>query len=360
MAHFEIHPVVHSALPDVASFLHQRITGKSKGAPVQLERRLRWLLVDNPAATEDTPLGYCLRDDFGAIRGLNLIFPANFLAGGRQLRSLGTGSFFVDAAAKSMGFFLFKKFLNIPGFAFHFASTCNLDSSELWKSVGGCPVPHSDTDYVLPLKMDVMMPAFIASKTNSGAAAELARIFGRATDPILRFLTRPTAGLSIEPCEDWEKLAELARRNRSDKVTTTDRSAAFLKWRYGPASPFYPCQVQLVRDQQGNEGWFALIELTNGKQGAFRESSLVEAVWPVDKMNFKDFLGEVLKQAALMSDAVFIRPRPGLDLREYSRWVIPRKLPAPRAFVKTPRGAAHFPLDLFDYDDSDYIAWRFQ
>lgn len=360
MAHFEIHPVVQTALPDVAAFLDQRISSKGKGGPVQLERRLRWLLMDNPAATEDTPLGYCLRDDFGAIRGLNLTFPANFLSGGRQLRGLGASSYYVDGTAQSMGFFLFKKVLNIPGFAFHFASTCNFDSSELWKSVGGCAVPHSETDYVLPLRMDVMMPAFIASKTNSGAAAGLARMFGWAADPILRLLTRPSAGLKVEPCEDWEKLAELARRHGNDKVTTTDRSAAFLEWRYGPASPFYPCQVHLIRDQQGNEGWFALIELTKGRQGAFRESSLVEAVWPVDRMNFKDLLSKALKLAALRSDAVFIRPRPGLDLREYSRWVIPRKLPAPRAFVKTPRGAAHFPLDLFDYDDSDYIAWRFQ
>ena len=360
MEHFEIHPVVHSVLPDVAIFLDQRLTSKVKGAPVELERRLHWLLVDNPAATEDTPLGYCLRDDSGAIRGLNLAFPANFMSGGERFRGLGSGSFFVDPPAQSMGFFLFKKYLNIPGFAFHFASTCNPSSSELWKSAGACAVPNSDTEYVFPLRMDVMMSAFVASRTNSGAVAGLARVCGWAANPVLRFLTRTSPGFTVEPCHDWDKLAELARRHRSEKVTTADRSAAFLEWRYGPASPFYPCEIHLVRDPQGNEGWFALAELTRGKQGAFRESSLLEVVWPEDKMNFKDFLLAILKLAEAESDVIFLRSRPGLDLSEYGRWVIPRKLPAPRAFVKTPRGAANIALEMFDYDDSDSIAWRFQ
>ena len=68
----------------------------------------------------------------------------------------------------------------------------------------------------------------------------------------------------------------------------------------------------------------------------------------------------ILKRAEVGSDVIFLRSRPGLDLSEYGPWVIPRKLPAPRAFVKTPRGAANMAIEMFDYDDSDSIAWRFQ
>src|SRR5580658_1040269 len=91
MDRFEIHPVGCCALPEVGAFLGRQLSPRTG-----IERRLRWLLLDN-------------------------------------------------AAARSLGFYLFKKYLRVPGYSFHFASTCNAVSSELWKVAGGSAVPESET-----------------------------------------------------------------------------------------------------------------------------------------------------------------------------------------------------------------------
>jgi hypothetical protein len=369
MARFELQPVVRAALPDVAAFLHRWRNSQAEGSPdrkpfgetvLDIQRRLKWLLVDNPLATADATLGYCLRDGEGVVRGINLCFPAAFLRADKRLLGLCSGSFFVEPAARSLGFYLFKKYLSTPGCSFHFASTCNAGSGELWRMVGGCPVPNSETEYILPLRLDVMIPAFVAARTASGAAAGIARICGRGANPILRFLTRPSAELAIAPCQDWEKLAELSRRHRPPGHITSDRSPAFLRWRYGPGSPAYPCGVYVFRDQMGHEGWFALGKLSHGDGGQFRASVLLDAIWPRERMSFGPIFREILRVAAGSADALFFRWQPGLNYSKYSRFVIPHKLGAPRAFVSLPKGAPRFPLDSLDYDDSDYIAWKFQ
>ena len=350
---------------EAVSYTHLDVYKRQVQKPVRetvlsIERRLRWLLIDNPVATTDSTLGYCLRDGPGVIRGLNLCFPVAFVSADKRLLGLCSGSFFVDPPARSLGFYLFKKYLSTPGYSFYFASTCNTSSSELWRRIGGRPVPNSETEYILPLRLDVVIPEFVAARTSSEVAARIARICGRSANPILRLLTRSSAKLAIEPCQDWEKLSELSRRHRPPDYITSDRSPALLQWRYGPGSPLYPCGVYLFRDELGNEGWFSLGDLPHGEGRQFRESVLLDAIWPREQMSFKRIFREILRVTAASADAIIFRWQPGLDYSKYSRCVIPHKLGAPRAFVSVPKGAPRFPLDSLDYDDSDYVAWRFQ
>jgi hypothetical protein len=365
---FELQPVLRSTLPDVAAFLHRWRRSEVEGSPGQLpacetvgsiERRLRWLLSDNPVATTESTLGYCLRDSLGVIRGVDLCFPVAFLSSDKRLLGLCSGTFFVEPPARSMGFYLLKRCLNTPGYSFHFTSTCNTYSGELWRSIGASPVPNSETEYILPIRLDMVISAYVAYRTSSQGAARIARMCGRCANPILRFLTRPSAKFVIEPCQDWEKLAELSRRHRSPDYITSDRSPAFLQWRYGPGSPSHPCGVYLFRDERGNEGWFSLGHLTRGKGWQFRTAVLLDAIWPRKQISYRDIFEEILRVTAATTDAISFRWQPGLDYSRYSRCVIPRKL-APRAFVSLPKGAPRFPLDSLDYDDSDYIAWAFQ
>jgi len=355
MDRFELQDLASNALPDVAAFLNEWRGGE---AVASIERRLQWLLIDNPAARRDSRIGYCVRDSEGAIRGLSLHFPVGYLSGEERLSGLCSGSFFVEPQARSLGFYLFKKFIRTHEASFYFASTCNAESAELWKVMGGCPVPNSETEYLLPLKLDGVIPAFVAARTSSAAATGMARLVGRGANPILRFLTHSSTNLAIEPCQDWEKLSYLFRRHRRPDHITTDRSPAVLEWRYGTRSPTHPCGVYLVRDKKGNEGWFALADLARS-EGGLRESVLLDAIWPRETMEYKSIVQDALRIASATADAIYFRWQPGIDYREYSRFMIPRKLDAPRAFVSVPKGTPRFPLDSFDYDDSDYIAWRF-
>jgi hypothetical protein len=201
-----------------------------------------------------------------------------------------------------------------------------------------------------------MIPEFVATMTSSKLALEVSRLSGRCANPVLRFLTRPSSELSIQPCQDWEKLSDLFRRHRSANHITSDRSTEFLHWRYGENSPLSPCAIYLFRDRQGNEGWFSLGSLI---RGGVRRSFLLDAIWPQGKISFSRIFQEILCMAATGADAIVFRRRPGVEYREHCRWLIPRRLTAPGAFVITPKGAGLMPLESLDYDDSDYIAWMF-
>jgi hypothetical protein len=358
MDRFAIEPVLSSVLPEVADFL--RTWSRGGVSVLSIERRLRWLLLENPVAGQDPTLGYSLRDSEGVLRGLSLQFPVAYAYGDKRILGLCSGSYFVEEPARSLGFYLFKKFLRTSGYSFYFASTCNASSSALWKTMGGCAVPNSETEFFLPLKLDAVMSSFVAGRTSSQVAAGIARVCGYGVNPILRFLNRSVAKFTIQPCHDWEKLAELSRRHRSPDYITSDRSPAFLEWRYGPGSPAHPCNVYLFQDESGHEGWFALGDLSRGDAGKFRESVLLDLIWPREHMSCESIFPEIVRVAADSADAITFRWQPGLDYREFSRCVIPHKLPAPRAFVAVPKGSPRFSLQSLDYDDSDFIAWRFK
>ena len=366
MKRFEIQPVLSSALPDVASFLRRWHDNQAEGSSVQhparedslsIERRLRWLLVENPIITDGSQHGFCIRDHLGIIRGLTLSFPAAFLAADQRLLGLCSGSFFVEPQARTLGYYLFKKYLSSPGYSFFFATTCNANSGALWGKLGGCAVPNSETEHILPLRLDIILPEFVAKNSSSEVASGIARIFGRCANPILQLLARKSAELTIEPCQDWQKLSELFRRHRSADWITSDRSAEFLQWRYGQTSPHYPCDIYLFRDKRGNEGWFSLGNIIRGQQGQIRGSVLLDAIWPREKMSFRDIFQEILRLVAAEADAIFFRPQPGLDYCEFSRWIIPRRSEAPRAFVITRKGDPLLAIASLDYDDSDYGTW---
>ena len=159
MERFEIQPVLSSALPDVAGFLRRWRDNQAEGSSVphpvregslSIERRLRWLLVENPVTTDGSQHGFCIRDHLGIIRGLTLSFPAAFLAADQRLLGLCSGSFFVEPQARTLGYYLFKKYLSSPGYSFFFATTCNANSGALWGRLGGCAVPNSETERITP------------------------------------------------------------------------------------------------------------------------------------------------------------------------------------------------------------------
>jgi hypothetical protein len=115
----------------------------------------------------------------------------------------------------------------------------------------------------------------------------------------------------------------------------------------------------LFRDERGNEGWFSLAQMIRGKEWKYRVAVLLDVVWPREQMSPGDIFEQIFRVASTTTDAVSFRWQPGLDHSQYKGWMIARKLEAPRAFVSIPKSLPRIPLDAFDFDDSDYIAWTF-
>jgi hypothetical protein len=347
---FEIQPVLGSAVPAVASFIHRWHADRDGSSSIQrIERRLQWLLIENPLTTDISHHGFCVHDDSGVIRGLLLSFPSAFLAADQRLLGLCSGSYFVEPQAQAMGFFLFKKYLNSPGYSFFFATTCNAASAAIWQKSGASAVPDSDTEYILPLKLDVMLPTFLAARTANRLAVGAARAFGRCANPMLHLFAQRSGKLTVERCRDWEKLSELFRRHRSQDLITTERSAQFLQWRYGPGSPNHPSDIYVFRDQLGNEGWFSLGKMIRGRhQVQVLGYVLLDAIWPRGKVRFRDILLAILQLVPSQADAIFFQSRPGLDYANCSRLIVPHRLDAPSVWVIPPKGSARLQVSALD------------
>jgi hypothetical protein len=366
MKEIGIEPVFPPALPEIAEFLFAQRAAEAatlSGGQISLERpadigrRLQWLLLDNPSARHGEPIGLCLRDGEGVIRGLNLCFPASFSLGNKKIAGLGSGSFFVDPNVKSLGFFLFRKYLACPGYAFYFATTCNAASAPLWKALGGRDVMRSEVEFVIPLQLDSMAALWVARKNAGGFATEIARWGGRCASPMLNIVARPRVHFDIKPCHDWEKLADLSRRCTSQQTLTSDRSADLLRWRYGPSSPMRNSTIYLISDSRGNEGWFALSDTPPRAPGKVRGCTLLDAIWPEAEINFRDILPRIAEVAPAAAEAVFIRCRADQDLAKAWRWFVLRRLAVPRAYVITAKGNTSLDVHSLDYDDNDYVAW---
>jgi hypothetical protein len=99
-----------------------------------------------------------------------------------------------------------------------------------------------------------------------------------------------------------------------------------------------------------------------GRHGQIRGTVLLDAVWPREQMSFGDILPEILRLAAGKADAIFFRPRPGLDYCKYSRWIIPRRSDPPPAFVITRKGNPPLTAASLDYGDCamPYGTWMAQ
>jgi len=357
---FEIQPVLDDAVPDVARFLARYDDGERRGAGAartpfetsRIEQRLRWLLLENPLTTPTSAHGLCIRDGAGGVVGLLLAFPSAFRVGDQRLLGIGSGSFFVEPAARTLGFHLFKRHLRWPGYDFFFSTTCNAASGALWRMLGAAVVPSCAVELVLPLDLGVMFPAFLAGRAPSPILARLARLVGRGANPLLRRRAGRTAG-PVTTSRDWDKLADLARRHRPPDVVTGERSAAFLEWRYGPRSPNHAADVCVFRDPHGQEGWFVLGETVRGDRVQVRGRALLDAVWPRERMRFSDVLAAIVRFAGERAHALYFRPRPGVDDGECGRWIVRRPVEPPTVVAVAGRGRGPLALSALDLVPAD-------
>jgi len=353
---FDIEPVLGDSLPAAASFLDRwRVEPNAAwspppaaraGSPTML-RRLQWLLLEHPLAAGVSEHGLCIRDGSGVIVGLLLSFPSAFRMGDRRILAMGSGSYFVEPRARTLGFYLFKRHLTCPGYAFFFSTTCNATSGAMWAMLGAEAAPHAETEYVLPLDLEVMLPEFLAGRTAGAWAAGLARVAGGGANAVWRRVVRRSAGLIAEPCRDWEKLAALSSRHRPAEWITTDRSPAFLQWRYGPGSPTHAAEIGVVRDRRGQEGWFALGNTVRGHRGQVQGCVLLDAAWPRDTMGFDDVLAAVSRFVASRAHAICFRPRLGVDHHAGGRWIVRRRR-EPSVFAIAGKGRGREALASLD------------
>jgi hypothetical protein len=243
MAGFQIQPLLEKDLAEVSAFLNRSMTAMiaaTRVSPLAREKtgespsdawqdNLLWL-VDNPARRPEIPLGMILRSPEGSVAGMILTIPWFYRLKDQRLLGLAAGSFFVDSVARLQGFFLFRRYLGIPGVDFWYASSCNQQSAAIWSKSNGIQVENSDVEYLVVFRMG---PLIEEAALRRQVPRPLAKSLSWA-GPLAGLATavkRPRPRLVSEPCDDWERLATIAERCRDPGRLTCERSAAYLRWK---------------------------------------------------------------------------------------------------------------------------------
>jgi hypothetical protein len=344
-------------LPEVAAFMFEQQEQAARDDPTHAPASgddLRWLL-GNPDLRPDDPLGEVLRTPEGKLAGMILAVPRAYRLGDRRLRGLAAGNFYVDRSARMQGFFLLRRFLKTPGIDFYYANSCNIQSGTLWLKCGGAQVPESEVEYLFPFRLGPLIQEVALRKHLPWPSAGLARLAGAMATPLAA--PRPPASrLDVEPCDDLERLATIAERDRDPEAFECERGVPYLRWIYGgdtDQAPSTAHHLYRFSDDRGNEGWFALNDSRRGRSLQVRAARLVDVVWPRRQIPLADVLAAIIRTAAPRSDVLTIRGRVGLGLEGGMPGFRRRTLPAPEAFLigRTPPTADLIGLADFPFAD---------
>ncbi|MBM4061146.1 MAG: hypothetical protein FJ265_08630 [Planctomycetes bacterium] len=321
-----IRPLAPGDLPAAAAFLERAVDAMPNVGPAELRAtrapvllgRLRWLLLQNPAADPAAGLGDGLVDANGAIAGLHLVHPQPLRCGESPVRALCSSNFFVAPEARMQGYFLFRRFLKLPAAA-HFATTCNRNSGALWQKLGGVAVPGSDAEALVVLRPGPLVEEALLRR-GLGALARPANVLSRLAAPFLR--RRGPRALRLRPCVDWDRLAALAARCRPADRLTADRTAAHLQWRFAATPARGDVEVFAVAGPAGEFGYVATLRGRRGRREQIRSRTLLDVVLPADVP-----FGGVL---AALGEAC----RSDADLLAMAGWLAAQAQPGPRVLVR--------------------------
>jgi hypothetical protein len=370
MPSLEIQPIGEADLPSVADFAHRavhRAQGGASDSPISAGHTaaeflaiFRWRTLNNPARPHELELGQCIRRNDGSLAGIHLVCPFRYRLGDRRLLGACSGVYFADDDARIQAFFLFRRFLALPGFDFYFANTCNVYSSQLWQKCGGRPVPDSDKQWLLPLRMGPLVREVLIRRGRKRLAP-----IGHAAGSLLDWFKRklPTGNLKTEPTTDLEFMAHCAERWRLSTHLVPERDLSYMRWHYeqspfsepfqrnnrsavaSNASTATSRQILRFRDSSNREGWFAVNTATMGIDQNLTVATISD--WSVPTISHAepgthraappfDFSSIIRAAACALDDsvdAIVFRPRADLQLIERSLPLRQRTYPAPQHYL---------------------------
>jgi hypothetical protein len=281
---YQIEPIVPQSIRKVAEFQHrfgdttQKNSGQITHSIKTFSEKLQHRLVNNPFRVEGVPLGHCVRDENNHIMGTNLIYPWRFRWGDHSLLGLGSGGLFVDSKARMQGFLLYRRFLSIKMADFWYATTCNLASGQLWARSKAIPVPHSDVEFLLTLRLGSLAEEIALRKNIARPIASAAGAAIGLMSPLIRHRRLPKPA-KTEPTRDWQKLADIAERHRQPNWIVCDRTPTYLQWSYEQSQQHR--ETFLLEPKTSELGWFALEYTQTGHRSQIKTAVLID--WAIPK-----------------------------------------------------------------------------
>lgn len=215
-------------LAEVAGF----VAIQSRRQPADVERHLRWFLLENPAWRADAPLGYGLRIANGDLVGCILVVPQVFRYQQQTFLLMGSSSFYVDQRHRGSGGLIFLKFSQLGREFTVFGNSANADAAQLWRACGATHIPFTDQELLGAINWGPILEEMLARKAGPNVAWRLA---GRLAAPLVATSVR----LELE-CDESVSLSRLASAEDVTSLPihaapaefTASRDLPYIHWRY--------------------------------------------------------------------------------------------------------------------------------
>jgi hypothetical protein len=229
--------ITEADLADVGRFLARQSPPAGQAAPTSEStlRRLRWLLLDNPARLQEVPFGWCLRDTHSnAVVGAMLSVPLRLAGGGLESPRVGLMSckFFVDEPYRGLGLGLFMRYLKAGARGGHplFCTTANRASGELWERFGGYAIPGTDHEMISVANFAPLAEEWFHRRVGRAA---LARVLAAPARFWTHFppLWRRALGNALVPLQSADEAAAVIPPEAGGAVAVA-RDRDYLHWRY--------------------------------------------------------------------------------------------------------------------------------
>lgn len=229
-------PIVEADFAELAGYLTTKAPAGEAVAreAMPAERRLRWLLLENPVREADVPLGWTVRTaEDGRIVGALVCVPFRVGIGGVTTTAVMSCKFFVDEAFRGVGVAPFRAYLKLGRRFPLFCTSANAASGELFRGAGAYVVGGSDHAMLLVARHGPVVEEWVYRRI--GRRGGMARVL--AGPAWLKPRRRSPVGSSqgvLRKLSSAEEATALAVPATIATAVAVVRDEAYLRWRYFP------------------------------------------------------------------------------------------------------------------------------
>jgi hypothetical protein len=230
-ASLQVSPILETDFAEVAAFAARYARAGEAVAAGDLSPldRLRWVLLENPARSNDIPFGWCARGISGnQIVGMMLCVPFRIGVGDFSCTALMASKFYADPGHRGAGVGPLMRFVQ-EGRRFPLLMTsANAVAGELYRKCGASPIEGMDHTMLGVSRAGPVAEEWFFRRTGSGLVARLlscpACLVGRAiAGSTVRGELTPLQSQEVGVSPLWAAPRE---------VLAVIRDADYLRWRY--------------------------------------------------------------------------------------------------------------------------------
>ncbi len=298
----ELVPIAGAEITDVARFIAAQ-SGRSK---TEVEARLAWFLLENPARTPEQPIGFGLRAS-GELVGCILCSPQAFHHRNQKIIFMGSSSFYVGECYRGQGGRIFLQYSRLANRWPLFGTSANPEAAALWKAAGAQPIPFADGELFGTLNWPPVAEEFAHRQTSNRFISRLAKSSGSKFAALMNPLKIDCHSLAtLQPLKSAEEASDLISGTPAEELTAL-RDRAYIHWRYFSGADS-SVEVFVLHSEHSRQSVFLTVnKRTRGYRSQIRTLNVLDVYPEISAEEWLKVLGALIARYSASVDAIVLR-----------------------------------------------------